>query len=366
MPGEYGTPNFGEGPYGGVGPVSADLSPTYNIIAHRSANLTPVYEILPGGVLTTVVAVLSPSYNVIARRSADLVATYRVGDIFTPLSLAFEVEEEFDPERLASFARRCWNFLAPIQLGSTDLNHYIGGIGELFQEVEDYAADTDEGAPGWSALVDVDRVPSKGLDWLAQFVGVKLDHDDSDSGLRQQVRGHDRWGRGTPLSIIGPASRWVPQDGRFYMSERNPNPWHVVFILVDKPQPTQFYEDIFEVQESYHKLRTAYSSYQNMYGSGRGDWDKVIDILQQTKPAGIQYSIINTSTTLYMAIYILEATYQAVYNDFLTYQALYVAPFPDINLDIPVFRQLVSTRYYRNIFYQFETFLDVYDSYVLY
>jgi len=255
--------------------------------------------------------------------------------------------------------------LDPVVLGSTDLNHYVGGIGELFQEIEDYAANTETDV-GWSPLLDVDRIPTKGLDWLAQFVGVQLDHDATDDDLRQQIRGHDRWGRGTALSIIGEASHWVPEGSQLYMSERNSNPWHVTFIMVDQPTTSQTYGDVYDLHDSYHKVRAYYSSYQPLYQGIRGDWEKVKESLEANKPAGIQYTYITTLTTIYMAIYMLTASYQAIYDTYLTYQALMTVPFPDITLDIPVYRQLVSTRYYRNIYNQFQMYEDVRDSFVQY
>lgn len=357
--GEFGTGLFGVGPFG-VGDtvyVGADLSPTYNIVGRVYADLTPTYELLPSGTVTAVGAVLSPTYSIAARVNTDLTPVYSLGFI-TPPTIAAAPIEEFDAEKLKSFAARVLDELSPVALNSTDLNHYIGGIGELFQEIEDYV--------GWDGLMDVDRIPEKGLPWLAQFVGVKLDYDNTEQGLRQQIRGHDRWGRGTPLSIIGPASKWIPNNSKLYMSERSPNPWHITFIMVDSPGPGQTYADVYDLWDSYHKVRASYATYESLYAGGRGDWAKVIELLEAAKPAGVQYSLINTSTTLYIALYILEPDYQAIYDDFLTYQALYAAPFPDINLDIPVYRQLVSVRYYRNIYNQFETYADIYNGFVQY
>lgn len=388
MPGEYGTGNYGEGIYGGgtggygtgrygegiygvgttISQVGADLSPVYSVKVHVAASFSPVYNVLVGAALFPVGKNIGASYNIIGRVSSDLEVVYNVGDVapsFELARLSVEDVEPYDPEALASFAERVLDYLDPIALNSIDLNHYIGGIGELFQEIEDYARDTPAG-PGWSTLMDVDRIPTKGLDWLAQFVGVQIDHDGTEQDLRQQIRGHDRWGRGTPLSIIGPASHWIPGNGKLYMSERNTNPWHITFTMVDVPGPGQTYGDVYDLQTSYHKVRTFYATYSEVLSGSRGDWSKVIEELNKAKPAGIQYTFLNTLTTLYMAMYMLLASYQVVYDDYATYQDLYSAPFPDITLDIPVYRQLISTRYYRNIFNQFQTYGDVRDSFVLY
>lgn len=246
-------------------------------------------------------------------------------------------------------------------MAENDLNYYIGAIGSMFQEVEDLA-----GVAGWSVLMDVDQIPTKGLDWLAQFVGVEINHDDTDEGMRQQVRGHDRWGRGTPLSIIGPAYHWIPSGAALYMSERAPNPWHVTFIMVSQPGDNQTYEDLYDIFLTYHKVRLEYASYNALYVDQKGDWSKVQEVLNANKPAGVQYTFLDTFNTLYIAIYILEEDYQEVYDDWLTYQLLYDEPFPNITLDIPTFQQLVSTRYYRNIYNQYQTYDNVWDTYKLY
>src|SRR5947209_2404735 len=47
--------------------------------------------------------------------------------------------------------------------------------GDLLQrEIAGYARDSDDG-PGWSALLDLQRVPEKGLAWLAQFWGARIE-----------------------------------------------------------------------------------------------------------------------------------------------------------------------------------------------
>jgi hypothetical protein len=220
-----------------------------------------------------------------------------------------------------------------------------------------------EDDPGWSILLDVHRVPEKGLPWLGQFVGVDIDYDQD---VRQQVRSHDRWGRGTPLSMIGPAERYVPVGSEFFFSERNPTPWHIVVIQVDSAGIAQIYEDLFELFDTYHKVRTEYSSYQTLYGESRGDWTQFEQTLLRNKPAGIQVTFLTTDTILYMAIWIIYPTYQPVWNDYASYDALLNQPFPDITVDVPPYRQLISTKYYRSIYNQFNTYQILSETYVQY
>jgi hypothetical protein len=50
---------------------------------------------------------------------------------------------------------------------------YIGAIAHPFVEIDELVRDTPAG-PGWSAILDVDDAPAKGLRWLAQLAGVEL------------------------------------------------------------------------------------------------------------------------------------------------------------------------------------------------
>lgn len=50
---------------------------------------------------------------------------------------------------------------------------YIGAVTQPVREIDELVRDTPEG-PGWSAILDVDAAPSKGLRWLGQIVGVRL------------------------------------------------------------------------------------------------------------------------------------------------------------------------------------------------
>jgi hypothetical protein len=246
-----------------------------------------------------------------------------------------------------------------------DLNFYLGGIGTFFQEIEDLVADTPDGDPGWSIIVDGDRIPAKGLDWLAQFVGIRIDYG-IDTDPRQQVKSHDNWGRGTPQSMIGPASHWLPDGTRMYVSERNPTPYHAMFIFVTGPVQTLIYQDLYVLYPSYHKIRLDFPTYADIYDGTQGDLDRVQEVVVENKPAGIQIGFLFTDTTLYMAVYILYDSYQQVYNTYATYEQLYSEPFPDIDIATPLYQQLKSSRYYRNLYNQFASYQEVYETYMTY
>lgn len=103
-----------------------------------------------------------------------------------------------------TFKERVMSALAPVVQSSGDLDIYIGSLSDpTFQEVEDYASDGPADQPGWSVLVDLNRIPDKGLDWLGQFVGIQLDAGISAAQKRQQISQVSGWKRGSVAAIAG-------------------------------------------------------------------------------------------------------------------------------------------------------------------
>lgn len=103
-----------------------------------------------------------------------------------------------------TFTEALVKLLEPMIYGDvagTDLPIYLGGLGELFQVVEDYASDGPNGEPGYSLLIDADRVPDEAIMWLAQFVGVKITQGLSAVEQRAQLIGLGNWKRGTVAAI---------------------------------------------------------------------------------------------------------------------------------------------------------------------
>lgn len=81
------------------------------------------------------------------------------------------------------------------------LAHVAAAIGAMWQDVYDLVSDSDNG-PGWSSLVDIDRVPAIALPWLAQLAGVRLLIGASEAVQRAQVAAADGRNRGTVAAIV--------------------------------------------------------------------------------------------------------------------------------------------------------------------
>jgi hypothetical protein len=120
--------------------------------------------------------------------------------------------------------------------GGQDLLDYAMAIGLMFGEVESYAADQYDGTPGWSVMLDPDRCPTPGLPYLAQWVGERLPTGISDlpnssnpinpatglgrSDARQWIIDTPNQYRGTPMSIVRAAQRWLTGGKLVMIQER--------------------------------------------------------------------------------------------------------------------------------------------------
>jgi hypothetical protein len=121
---------------------------------------------------------------------------------------------------LDSFAQELYDRLEPLQYAEAEhdyaLRKFCAALGVPFQQVEDLARDQvvepPPGGfsqrvvhPGWSVLLDIDRVPDEALAWLGQFVGVPLNPDLDSAGNRERIKTTEGWKRGTVGSIVGAA-----------------------------------------------------------------------------------------------------------------------------------------------------------------
>lgn len=181
-----------------------------------------------------------------------------------------------------------------------DLAQFLGGIGAMFQIVEDYSRDgvdtTGKDAPGWSQMMDILRTPNEALGWLAQFVGVTLEVGLSDADQRARIQSTDGWRRGTVSALRGAAASTLTGTKTFAFRERyNPSvpgvdyPYHleIVTYTAETPDPVatlsaitaqkpagiilhyvtlsgQDYQSVRTNNVSYLALRSKYATYSDM------------------------------------------------------------------------------------------------------
>lgn len=99
------------------------------------------------------------------------------------------------------------------------LLRYVDVVGDQLGDVDDLVRDSDAG-PGWSALLDIDRVPLVHLAFLAQFVGVR-NPAGTEAAQRAWVKARPGWSRGRVLTIVAAAQATLTGTKRVDVYERD-------------------------------------------------------------------------------------------------------------------------------------------------
>jgi Phage tail protein (Tail_P2_I) len=195
--------------------------------------------------------------------------------------------------------QRIYDALEPIAgpdvKGGWPLLAYIDAIGRMFQDAADLVQDGENGEVGWSIVLDIDRIPDAGLDWLAQFLGIRFYVGSDVATKRQQIRDHISWQRGTPAQVAASVRLFLAGTKTVQMNERNPTPYSFAVIIWAAEAPADTSPTSPLVQ------------YVNAYA----------------KPAGLKWTLtVNPGSppaTTYAAIYTRGDTYGVIYNSFQTY-----------------------------------------------
>lgn len=128
------------------------------------------------------------------------------------------------PTDAGAFAERIYTALDPYTYDEANndwaLLCFLGALGTMFQEVEDYASDTPDRA-GWGVLLDVDDIPAKGLPWLGQFVGTSVNPALPEADQRQQLKDANSQKRGSLAAFQAAPLPWLTGTKRVLVRERD-------------------------------------------------------------------------------------------------------------------------------------------------
>lgn len=97
---------------------------------------------------------------------------------------------------------------------------WMDGVGHLAEET-DRAIRWRDGEPGLQLLLDVDEIPAEWLDWLAQWVGVRLPPVLGVAQQRNKVRRPDSWARGRTDTIQAAVADVLEGDREVEIHERH-------------------------------------------------------------------------------------------------------------------------------------------------
>lgn len=130
---------------------------------------------------------------------------------------------------------------------------FFGLLGKHWQEVDDLIRDTDDG-PGWSAILDPDRIAAKGMAYLAQYVGVDVPKqlvgetvEQAAARIRDAIDARLGNNRGTPQAMRDISSRRLTGLKRVIFNERQGGSiWHtgVVTYVTETPDPAGTFRDL--------------------------------------------------------------------------------------------------------------------------
>lgn len=174
------------------------------------------------------------------------------------------------------------------QMVTPDLGLYIDALTKLMEEIDSLARD-DNSYPGWSAIVDINRCPDEGIEWLGQFVGVVIPAGTTDADARTLIISQQDKLRGTPGAIIRAAQLHLTGTKQVTLRERFGDPYflQVITRTGETPNPTQ----------------------------------SLADIMTQ-KPAGIVLTYTVMTGQDYLILFTNKATYDAVTTGYVTYQGV--------------------------------------------
>jgi len=172
---------------------------------------------------------------------------------------------------------------------------FIDTIGQMFQPAATLVSNGPNGEPGWSIVLDINRIPDEGLDWLGQFIGAHFYQGITAAQKRQQIRDHIVWQRGTAASIIAAIRLFLTGTQTVQLNERDTSPYHFLATIWASEAPTDT------------SPTSALVRYVNQFA----------------KPAGLQWTLtVNPGAppaTTYGNIYTRGDTYLYDYNTFQTY-----------------------------------------------
>jgi hypothetical protein len=133
------------------------------------------------------------------------------------------------------------------------LRTYCRAVGLMMQEVRDMSADGPNGEPGWSQVLDANRVRAKWLGWLAQMVGYlppawQPERDDEAAYLGRQVPRmikFSKHNRGSTQALVYAIEEELLGKRQVNVFERTTDGWHMeiqVFEWEIATSPEAIYE----------------------------------------------------------------------------------------------------------------------------
>ena len=181
--------------------------------------------------------------------------------------------------------------LAAWQDPQGDWYSYIAALGSMFEAVYSLVADfgdpddPENYTPGWSTLLDPVNCPDQFLPFAAQFVGLTIQPGTDPTIGRQMLTSRQGFQRGSPGAIIAAAQSGLTGTQSVALLERTPDAYSFVLVI----HPSELV--------SLAAIHTA---------------------VDATKPAGITWSLVQTSGWVLFQMEAAYGTITALESAFVT------------------------------------------------
>jgi hypothetical protein len=111
----------------------------------------------------------------------------------------------------------------------------LNAIGLMWDSVADLS-EPDDGTPGWSPLVDVERTPAWALPWTAQRAGITVTRGAPEDFQREELRRRSGEATGRPATMIAKVKSTLTGDKVVRLVERSSSAWR--FLIVTRTAET--------------------------------------------------------------------------------------------------------------------------------
>jgi len=121
-----------------------------------------------------------------------------------------------------------------------DLKAFCEALAAPLEDVHELVREGDDGSAGWSLALDADNCPASVLPWLAQFVGVVITDEMSESQIRNEIAQPAGWARGRDLAIVTAVQRTLTGSQLLIIYPNKPEvgKHYVRSLLSETPNPT--------------------------------------------------------------------------------------------------------------------------------
>lgn len=137
------------------------------------------------------------------------------------------------PPPVTQIAQDAYDWLSPIQADDAARGYpllaFLGGIGEMFREVEQLVR-ARPGRDPWQQAFNIDACPDFQVAWLGQMVGQRVSASDTPDAQRAQIKAQGGFKRGRPSTLVANVQATLTGMQRVQLIERSADAWTMTIV----------------------------------------------------------------------------------------------------------------------------------------